>query len=368
MSPPLEEQLDRWRQAGLLDAETAGRIRAFEAARPAARSRWPVQVALGAGGLMVTAGILLFVAANWDRLSPAGRGTVLLGALVFFHAAGAAAGERLPALAATLHAIGTATLGAVIFLLGQTYNLEEEWPRGFLLWSAGAWAGWLLLRNWPQAIFAALLTPLWLVVEWVARHHGASSVVPAAGSALLAFVYLAAESPGGRESWRRALAIIGALALLPLGALLLVLAADTDHPEAPRTAVSVGWLVAVGGPLVLAWVLRQRLAWHAAIAAIWVVVTAGAGHLPGVLSYVWAGIAALLVIASGVAEANGRRISVGFGGFAVTVVVFYFASVLDRFGRATSLVIGGALFLAVGALLERLRRRLVAEAGREGAP
>ena len=63
--------LVRWAEAGLVDAETAHRIRAYEQAHAATgRLRWPVLIALAFGGLMVCGGVLLFVAAHWDALSP----------------------------------------------------------------------------------------------------------------------------------------------------------------------------------------------------------------------------------------------------------------------------------------------------------
>jgi hypothetical protein len=47
--------------------------------------------------------------------------------------------------------------------------------------------------------------------------------------------------------------------------------------------------------------------------------------------------------------------------------VFYFSSVMDRLGRAASLVGLGLLFLGGGWVLERARRRLVATAtGQDG--
>jgi hypothetical protein len=74
-------------------------------------------------------------------------------------------GERIRA---ALHATGTVSLGAGIALAAQIFNLEEHWPGGALLWAAGAWTGFLLLRDWPQAALAAVLTPARLASERVA--------------------------------------------------------------------------------------------------------------------------------------------------------------------------------------------------------
>jgi uncharacterized membrane protein len=58
-----------------------------------------------------------------------------------FHVGGAYASTRFEALATTLHAVGTATLGAGILLAGQIFNLNEHWPSGILMWAIGAWIG-----------------------------------------------------------------------------------------------------------------------------------------------------------------------------------------------------------------------------------
>jgi len=146
----LETSLERWVGAQILDAQQADRIRSFEQTRvPERRARWPVVVALAFGGIMLAAGVLLFVSAHWDELSPAYRMTLLVAMVGGFHALGAFALERFRALGITLHACGTASLGAAIALAGQIFNMQEHWPAAVMLWAAGAVIGWLLLGDWP---------------------------------------------------------------------------------------------------------------------------------------------------------------------------------------------------------------------------
>src|ERR1051325_11034348 len=104
----LEPSLQKWVEAQLIDPQQAESIRAFESVQaPARRARWPVIVALAFGGIMLAAGVLLFVSAHWDELSPFQRMALLVGAVGGFHVAGAFTRERFHALGTTLHAVGT---------------------------------------------------------------------------------------------------------------------------------------------------------------------------------------------------------------------------------------------------------------------
>src|SRR5215472_18723658 len=158
MKDALNKRLDRWISAGVVDANTAERIRVFEESERSSESlRWPVLLALALGGVLLCAGVLLFVAAHWDDLSPASRFSLVLLLVAVFPIAGAVIAERFSALSVTFYSIGAVCVGAGIFLTAQIFNLEEHWPSGILLWAIGALAGWLLLRQWPQAALLALL-------------------------------------------------------------------------------------------------------------------------------------------------------------------------------------------------------------------
>ncbi len=365
-----EGDLDRWRAAGLIDAETAERIRQHEAARGEGpgRFRWPVALAMVAGGLMLSAGALLFVAAHWEELPPVGRVALLLGCLAASHGAAALATARFPALSVTLHAVGTAALGATVFLMGQTYHLQSRWPDGFLLWALGGWVGWLLLRQWPQALYAAVLTPVWVVAEWTARAERFGTVIPAApmaGLLCLALVYLHAPRPGRAsvDATRAALAAIGAVALIPLAIgfrLVLGEIGPIRAWEAPEAFRAASWGLFLLLPAVHAIALRGRGLRFPAAGLVWVLAGTLLPSDAGAWSFLWGGAGALGVASSGVSEGSRLRINLGVGAFALTVVLFYFSSVLDRLGRSASLLAGGVLCLVVGWGLERVRRRLVA--------
>jgi uncharacterized membrane protein len=372
----LDKQLERWTSAGIVDASTAARIRTFEESQGSSeRLRWPVLLALGLGGVLLCAGILLFVAAHWEELSPTSRFTLVLFMVALFPVCGSLTAEKFPALSTTFHAVGTVCLGAGIFLSAQIFNLEENWTNGILLWAAGALAGWLLLRKWPHAALLAMLMPVWLVGRWINRvgldwERGSGAVWD--GLLLLALTYFTARMADRDSPERKALVYIGGLALLPC-AILAVLAQSEFARSYTRESASsafliFAWIIAIGGPLGLALLLRTTASWMNAISALWVLslglVTPhrafrwDSWDVLGI--YIWAAIGAFSVIAWGIAERRRERINLGVAGFGITVLFFYFSNVMDKLGRAASLIGIGALLIFGGWGLELARRSLVA--------
>ena len=382
MHPRVRDALDRWVGAGLLDGGTAARLREHEEREaPRHGARWPTVLALSFGGILLGAGVLLFVSAHWDALSPAGRFTLVLLMVAVFHAGGALAAARFAALATVLHAVGSTALGAGIFLAGQIFHLEEHWPGGVMLWAFGAAIGFWLLRDVAQAAILAVVTPAWLLGEWMVateEMRGDWSLMMQ-GLLLLAFTYLSARLPGHDAPPRRALAWIGGLALLPV-ALMTALEEGRSWETVSMTSTLrlVGWCAGLLIPMGLALLLRGRAAWMNGVALVWVVVLAALGRLngrsgqppetgPELALHAWSALGAIGLVLWGLREERRERINLGVAGFALTVGAVYFSSVMDKLGRSASLIGLGALFLLGGWGLERARRRLIARLDRGGA-
>ena len=373
--------IDRWLEAGIIDAATAGRLRAAEDARRPAQTGRLAVVAFGFGGLLLAAGVFLFVAANWQDLSSWSRFAILVAMVAALHV-GAAFGSRFsPALGTSLHAVGTAALGAGIFLSGQIFNLQAQWPEGFMLWALGAAVAAWLLRDWPQVLWVALLGPAWLVAEWASifpwyralSGDMVESVVPF-GLAVLSAAYVSATTHDRDEPWRHALARLGAVALLfAAGGLASegaeFMAGMEAEPVPTRTLV-LGWSVAVLLPIAVAVLLRGWQAWPVGVAA-----ALALGVIALDASVMWQRLCIYLVYAAGSAglvawglmDRQRLRINLGVLGFALTVLAFYFSSLFDMLGRAFGLIGMGLLCILGGWLAERGRRRLIARLEREVA-
>jgi uncharacterized membrane protein len=358
MSTDWESHLERWVAASVVDVEVAGRIRAWE--REHAKTgglRWPILIALAFGALLLGAGVLLFVSAHWDELPASQRMSLVVLMVGVFHVAGAVASEKFEGLAVALHAIGTISLGAGIAFAGQIFHLSAHWPAAILMWAVGAAITWALLRHWTHAAFTAILVPYWLSGEWWVWNH--RDFVPiAAGVTGLCFTYLSARRGAGDSAVRKALAWIGGLALLPSAFTV----AFENHHYYNWPSDWIAWLVATLGPLALAFALRGREAVWNAIAIAWSIIFAAISsvrtdYLP---LYIWCAIGAAGLAAWGIRDGRAERINLGIAGFAITLLTFYFSSVMDKLGRSASLIGLGLLFLGGGWLLERTRRRLVA--------
>jgi uncharacterized membrane protein len=227
-----------------------------------------------------------------------------------------------------------------------------------------------LLRDWPQAVWLAILAPAWLIGEWLASDLAGSQRPGTllAGLLVLAVVYAAAVTPAHDAAWRRAIALLGALVLVPVGMLL-----PFEPGLRPGSDVAGGALVsaAVSGaailvPLLVGVGFRGRAAWPLLLAAAFVlaIVQLDRGdQVQVILIHLLYAAAAAGLVWWGVHERHRLRINLGVLGFALNVLAFYYGSVLDKLDRALGLIGLGMLFIVGGWLLEHARRRLVDRLG-----
>jgi uncharacterized membrane protein len=376
-----ERYLVRWRGAGLIDEATETSIRAYESAdaRPSGR-RWQVILALVMGGILLGAGVLLFVAANWDDVSPGWRLTLVLAMLALFHGAGIVAKERFSGFATTMHALGTVAAGAAIALVGQIFNMQEHWPAAVMLWAVCALAGWWLLGDQFQQTLSLLLVPAWLISEWMYRAsvYDGAQVYLARMIAVLAAVYLT----GFLHSRKRVVfGILFGVSAVVLCICVGVLSEGWMYyfygqhqwgflPAPLRVIALVILLVTVG----FGWYIGRKSVVPAGVVAVMAFVLPWAqtvvesegwrGQMwkhseASLFAYVLVATTAVFLAWWGVREGNKALINYGIAAFALTVMWFYFSSVMNKLGRSLGLIMLGVLFLAGGWLLEKMRRKLV---------
>jgi len=372
----------KWEAAGVVGAETCAAIRAYELAeaKPAGR-QWQVLLALILGGILLGAGVLLFVAAHWDAVGPGSRLALVLGILVFFHGLGLGTRERFAGFATAMHALGTVGCGAAIALIGQIYNMQEHWPAAILVWGLCAATGWWVLGDQFQQTLTLLLLPAWVLSElyyrlepfrgdWVylwrlmavlaafyvvsflaSRQRVVFGILFAVGA-----VGLMGSVIGLGDGWRQAsYSFFHDAGFVPLGYQIatLGLIAVTLAAGFLLSRWNAGLIVLVAG-------LAYALPWARTTVAEdgW----NGAGYVhsdASVLAYLMVAAVTMAFVGWGVRTASKALVNYGVAMFALTVVWFYFSSVMDKLGRSFGLIVLGVLFLAGGWALERTRRELV---------
>ena len=372
-----EQHLGRWETAGVVDEATGQRIRAFEAEQVSpGRQRWQVVVALILGGILLGAGVLLFVAAHWNEVSPSGRFLLVVGVLAALHLGAVLSGERFPAMATVLHGVGTAGAGAAIALVGQIFNMQEHWPAAILMWALCAAAGWRFLGDQFQQVLFLLLVPAWIICEWSywASNFGGFEVYLARMIAVVAAVYLTAFIHSKRE------VVFGILFGVAGVALIVAVGIESDgwsswyaHPALPGS-LRVAAIAVMSATIAVGWMWERRSVIPAAAVTAMMFVLPWLRakvhgeeawqrgytyEVPSLLAYAVVAATAMVFVWWAVRERSRAVVNFGIAAFAITVGWFYFSSLMDKLGRSLGLIGLGILFLLGGWLLERFRRRLM---------
>ena len=392
----LATEVQSWIREGLVSAEQGARILARYPPEAGWLSRPSALFGLIGGGL-VAAGLALVLAHNWQSIHRWAKLGGLIGLMLAAHWGGLRVRERgYHWLGEGLAVIGGALLFLGIALIGQIYNLSGRPADAVALWwalllpaayalpsfalGALAYAGvvtWvlLLLADHASPLGAAVyrtpafwtvaLGALGLVLLGLGMRHGDGvyrrlrQLLEQAGIALSLAVFITLGlpyyDPFSDAPCRCASAPIGLLTLL--GVVALVAGArrlPAAPPRARGACLALLLLLPLGLAAVQVLVVRAApsYAWDAFRYASWVLtfgVSLGLvlfGARWGRTSWINWGVVSLL------AQALVRYIDL-FGTMLQTSALFFSS---------------GALVLGLGWALERMRRRMTAEARREEAP
>jgi uncharacterized membrane protein len=169
MRPPfyvtqLKRDLDMWIAQGLVPAENRERILATIAV-PTTRGRLESILAIF-GAILIGAGALSFVGANWADMSKGARLVVLFGSMWLAYAAAIwALQANRKFIGEALLLLGVLLFGANIWFVAQTYNINSHYPDGSLLWALGALVTALLAPSRAALVAALAIGSLWTVQE-----------------------------------------------------------------------------------------------------------------------------------------------------------------------------------------------------------
>ena len=363
-----EGKLKAWEAAGLIDSETAARIRAWEAdhARPVAL--WAV---FGIAALAIGLGILSVVAANWDDIPGVVRLTVhfalMIGIAGYLWLKGDAL-ARQPwlheGILFVFGALGMTFLGHV----GQVYQTSSPLWQPLALWLA-LFAPLLLLRgsSWLTAamVVVTLVFTGWNYALDVSEGPSGRDSVDMADAIRMALAVSAAVLLAGLGAWMRArsareafwirLEQLAATYGVGLASLVIIASAFekwTVGDDAGETFVSLATGALIGAiAALLVWRGRGDRAGEAeagvllgaALSALPAFVLSDSQTAAAVLFMaLWAGIAFAAL------HAGWRGIfQIAVGAIAVRLIVFSFEWAGDLLLSGVGLIISGLLILGV---------------------
>lgn len=370
-----ERKLQAWLAAGVIDADTASRIRAWDAQHSRPLALWAV---IGIGALAIGLGVISLVAANWDAVPGLVRLAVHFAVMAALGGFIAWRGEELEranpwGLEAALFVLGM--LGLAFFgHLGQVYQTSSPLWQPLAAWLA-LFAPLLLLRGQSWLTAALLFVTVGYAV-WDYAAAADASVFGNAGNAPwlaariavvtalpVLFAPLAAWMRGrsGREDfWKRLEQL--ALAYAVGGASLVTVAAGLDRFEGGilgglAQAIRAGLALLAGSLVVWA---RPGASGRAAGA-----VMAGAGAAC-VLAWVMSGsqlgggllfMALWVGIAAAALHAGWRSVfQLAVAAVALRLIVLSFELGSDLLTSGFGLIIAGVLILAIAFAAVRVSR------------
>lgn len=156
----LTVDLEKWIAKGWVPAENASVILADAAKTPSSNKVAAIVGILGA--ILLAAGVALFVSANWQEMSKLTRVALLL--TVLSSTLGAAIWLQRTSHDYLLEAVlllAAGIFGANIMLIAQIYHIDNHYPDGLILWTAGALLITLLLRSRAALVLAFGLIGWW---------------------------------------------------------------------------------------------------------------------------------------------------------------------------------------------------------------
>lgn len=377
----LDRRLERWLQAGVIDAATRDRIAAHEAAR----DRPTLLYALaGLGATTIGIGIVSLVAANWDAIGrPVKLGVDLTIGLLLVAGLDWSVTRSRRVATEILAGIDFFFVLASLALIGQVYQIGAPPHRALLTWSLSTLPLMSLVRTpllglvWLSGLLTTIVASEAHHLERLRQRAELDGAAFAEWIALAAFAtsvallcaaripWLVRERPAVAASWSGALWLLHLLGVLGL---CFVFYAPIDSGE------TFGWSIAVIGIVLAGFAAALRrlhpelparavLGLRLLIGTSWLVLAAGTAIPRGEAEAIGAlaqlgvlALAAWIVLQLG----HVRLFHLATGAIALRVLVAYFEVFGSMLTTGLGMITGGALTLLLAWLWRRSTPELAA--------
>ncbi|WP_425418240.1 DUF2157 domain-containing protein [Oricola indica] len=250
MATLIERQIEDWEKRGVVDAETAtrlrddigagmARVRGSHATRSARRFSF-FQVVAFFAAISIAAAVLIFVAANWEYVPRLVRVSGVMAIVAFGYLGGAFVrqrfGLRRMLVEEAFYLVGGAAFIGGVALVGQMYHISGDTRDAALLYAAGLGLSGFAVRSRALVAVAA---------GWITYWHLEG---PQAGNLLsLQFLVFAVSIGAGiafamltKARWlRRVLYLAGLVGLVPFAWEVLKFVADLYDSIPPEIRIAV---------------------------------------------------------------------------------------------------------------------------------
>ena len=161
----LENDLGRWVEKGMLDADTADRL--LQETRDQQTGYSFAQVVTFLGVICLCFAAMTFVAANWQDMSRLARVALILAGIWASYALAVGAHvKQQPAIANAFVVLGCGLFGAGIMLVGQMYHLQGRPTDAVWLWALGSLVASAALRSTGALWLTVALFTLWFFLGY----------------------------------------------------------------------------------------------------------------------------------------------------------------------------------------------------------
>lgn len=357
---------ERWLKLGYIDQKAQHAIVADAQAHDRRALSFGSILAIMAA-LLLSAAILIFVAANWEAFPRLGRVGLLFAVILAGYVGGAVLKSvDHDAFGEALWLIGAAAFGGSIALIGQMYHLSGDEAQAILIWTAGTAVAAACLRSGPLTMAAVALASAWLFFVGVSFWRAVP--FPHAFVAIAAVLWVISywtRSAGARHLLLLSLVFYGALLavetdVLSVAPVMVALSAvvfgvAVARPELAERLVQLNGLLPVHGLIgFLTGMFMTQFELADASDSGFAIASAIA----------LAGIVAAVVLAG--RESRGLR-WIAYTGFAGELCLIYAVMIQGMLGTAGFFLAAGVILGLLAFAIIRIEKKLTGQGAREGA-
>jgi uncharacterized membrane protein len=397
----LKTRVEKWRESGIISGDQSDAILNYEAApeepfRLGLRFNRLIVVLATLGAILIGAGIISFVAANWQGIPSITKLALLIGAQIATYGVAYQLTfvRGYPRIGGAIMFTGAAWFGANVFLVAQSYHLPTDSPDLLIWWFLGILPLAYIVRSNAITVMAVgifIVGLAWKAGTWA---DDSENFFPVFGILLLsaAVIYAIGMLHLVREKIKfHAGPYLASGALLAIGVTYILTFEEIFH-ELGRdfynlqsvsgsqivltSIVTIIAAVALGMTYRLSSRINRNSAPRFAETAVvvlvvvlgWVLVTLPFNST-GFYVVAFNLLLVLLIfgtIALGILNKREPLVNIGIIFFVIDLATRYIELTVDMLDTSLAFIVGGLLLLGVGYGMERARRKLLTQFGLRG--